>query len=145
MMAQGKKGIETLEVWRRSMDFAVRVCKEALPLLPEEEKWALNSQIRRAVQSVPANIAEGYGRYSYQEGVRFGYIARGSLEEVYSQLTLAYELGYLDKDKYDTLIAELKNVSRLLNGYLTYLKKRKLEIHEDDVDAEYLVADFPDP
>ena len=145
MMAQEKKGIESLEVWRRSMDFAVRVCKEALPLLPDEEKWALNSQIRRAVQSVPANIAEGYGRYSYQEGIRFGYIARGSLEEVYSQLTLAYELEYLEKARYDVLVVDLKNLIRLLNGYMAYLKKRKQEIREVDADVEYLVTDFPDP
>lgn len=146
MMEQGKQGkcLDSLEVWWRARDFAVRVCKDTLPLLPEVEKWALNSQIRRAVQSVPANIAEGYGRYSYQEGVRFGYIARGSLDEVYSQLTLAYELNYLSKAQYDPLIDELKNLSRLLNGYLTFLKKRKQEIREYDGKANYHIGDFPD-
>ena len=76
------KGLERLETWKKSRDFALSVYKEVLPLLPLEEKWGLNQQIRRSAQSVPANIAEGYGRYYYQENVRFCYVARGSLEEI---------------------------------------------------------------
>ena len=144
-MAQREKdkGLETLEVWRRGMDFAVKVCKTVLPLFPEQEKWALTAQLRRSVQSVPANIAEGYGRFSYQEGLRFGYIARGSLEEAYTQLTLAYELDYLDKVNYESLIDELQNLRHLLNGYLSYLKKRQHEVRDGDVETEYLVDPIP--
>lgn len=139
------KGLETLQVWRRAMDFAVKVCKTVLPRFPEDEKWALTAQLRRSVQSVPANIAEGYGRYSFQEGLRFGYIARGSLEEVYTQLTLAFELGYLNKVEYDVLVDELQNLRHLLNGYLAYLKKRQHEVRDSDVEAEYLVDPIPNP
>jgi four helix bundle protein len=85
------KSLETLEVWKKSKEFAVRIYREALPLLPPEEKWNLNQQLRRASTSIPANIAEGYGRFYYQEIIRFCYIARGSLEE-----TL---IGYLKRNK----------------------------------------------
>ena len=73
-----EKGLETLLIWQRSLEFAKLVCKEVLPQLPSQENWALANQLRRAVQSIPANIAEGYGRYYFQESVRFCYIARGS-------------------------------------------------------------------
>jgi len=139
------KGLETLQVWRRGMDFAVKVCKTVLPLFPEQEKWALTAQLRRSVQSVPANIAEGYGRFSYQEGLRFGYIARGSLEGAYTQLTLAYELDCLDKFNYDSLNDELQNLRHLLNGYLAYLKKRQHEIRESNSDVDYQVDPIPNP
>jgi len=75
------KGLESLQVWQRSLVFAVKICKEVIPLLPKDERWVMGLQLRRSAQSIPANIAEGYGRFYYQEGVRFCYIARGSLEE----------------------------------------------------------------
>ena len=76
-MSDKKTGIETLKVWQKAMDLAVKVYREIIPLLPVEEKYALASQLRRSAQSIPANIAEGYGRYYYQDNIRFCYIARG--------------------------------------------------------------------
>ncbi len=72
------KGLEGLQVWQKALDFAVMICKNQLPSFPSEEKYALIDQLRRAVQSIPSNIAEGFGRYYFQEGIRFCYIARGS-------------------------------------------------------------------
>ena len=89
------QGLQRLEVWRRSKDFALRIYREVLPLLPPEEKWALNQQLRRSSVSISANIAEGYGRYYYQDNVRFCYNARGSLEETLSQIVLCHEMGYM--------------------------------------------------
>jgi four helix bundle protein len=119
------KGLEGLIVWRKSMDFAKRVYKEALPLLPDEEKWAMGSQLRRSAASIPANIAEGYGRHYYQEGVRYCYIARGSLEETRTFLTLSAELGYLPQDLHSALTNDLLELRRLISGYIAYLKKNK--------------------
>jgi len=65
------RGLETLQVWQRAMAFAVKVCRQVLPSLPSQEKWSLVNQLRRSVQSIPANIAEGYGRFYYQESIRF--------------------------------------------------------------------------
>jgi len=107
------------------MDFAQMVCKQVIPIMPLEEKWVLSSQLRRAVQSVPANIAEGYGRYYYQDNVRFCYIARGSLEEAFTHLTLANRLNYLPDDQYHQLVDDIHRLRRLLNGYIAYLKTSK--------------------
>ncbi len=81
MVDEAEKGLESLQVWQKAMALAVAICKDFLPLIPSEEKYVLKDQLRRSIQSIPANIAEGFGRYYYQEGVRFCYIARGSLTE----------------------------------------------------------------
>lgn len=91
--AMEKKGLEGLHLWQKSRELAVEVYQKILPVLPHEEKYAIAQQLRRSVQSVPANIAEAYGRYSYQEGIRFSYIARGSLEETHSHLILIKRPG----------------------------------------------------
>ena len=119
------KGLDNLEVWQRSIQFAKQIYKEILPCLPAEEKWALTNQLRRASQSISANIAEGYGRYYYQEGVRFCYIARGSLEETYSLLKLAFELGYISKEIHNKISKQSREIQRMLNGYIAFLKKSK--------------------
>lgn len=124
------QGLETLEAWKRSKDFAVKVCKEVLPLLPVEEKWSLSQQIRRAVQSVPANIAEGHGRFYFQETIRFCYIARGSLSETYTHITIAHELGYVSQKIYADLRKQVEDLIRIINGYIAYLKRAKIGANE---------------
>ena len=119
------KGLETLQVWQRSLAFAVKVCHEILPGLPTPEKWSLTDQLRRSVQSIPANIAEGYGRFYFQESIRFCYIARGSLEETFSHLTLARRLDYLPDEDYRPLANEIQELRRMLNGYIAFLKQSK--------------------
>lgn len=130
MSEVGDKGLETLQVWQQAVALAAHVCKDILPLLPVEEKWAMISQLRRAVQSVPAIIAEGYGRYYYQDSVRFCYIARGSLEEVFSHLTLSHQLGYLSQGVYLSLTGDIQNLRFKLNGYIAFLKRSKRGMNE---------------
>jgi four helix bundle protein len=124
-MSGKKTGIETLDVWHKAMDFAAKVCREIIPLLPSEEKYALASQLRRSVQSIPANIAEGYGRYYYQDNIRFCYIARGSLEETLSHLILANKLGYLSENVLQSSVQLIDELRRMLNGYIVFLKRSK--------------------
>ena len=130
MTADNIQGLETLEAWKRAKDFAVKVCKEVLPLLPAEEKWSLSQQIRRSVQSVPANIAEGHGRFYYQETVRFCYIARGSLSETYTHITVASGLGYIPQTVYTDLRKQVEDLVRIINGYIAYLKRAKIGANE---------------
>src|SRR5262245_42439922 len=130
MTSDNIQGLETLEAWKRAMNFALRVCKEVLPLLPAEEKWGLSQQIRRAVQSVPANIAEGHGRFYFQETIRFCYIARGSLSETYTHLTLACELDYIPEKLYSDLRRQVEELIRMINGYIGYLKRAKIGANE---------------
>ncbi len=123
-MGQEKQGLETLVAWQKAVEFAVQVHKEVLPRLPTSERYALALQLRRAVQSIPANIAEGYGRFTYKDSVKFYYIARGSLEETYSHLTLAHKLGYIPDSTFKALDEEINLLRRLLNGYLKFLKTK---------------------
>ena len=143
MTSDNIQGLETLEAWKRAKDFAVKVCREVLPLLPAEEKWSLSQQIRRAVQSVPANIAEGHGRFYFQETVRFCYIARGSLSETYTHLTLAYELGYIPDKFYMDLRKQIEELIRMINGYIGYLKRAKIGANEPG--ANRSVREEPEP
>ncbi|HLO13678.1 MAG TPA: four helix bundle protein [Anaerolineales bacterium] len=123
-------GLEKLDVWCKARDFAVRVNKEILPLLPPEEKWSLNQQLRRSSQSVSANIAEGHGRFYFQDNVRFCYIARGSLEETLSHIVYAYKVGYVSETIYNSFAVDGENLNRLINGYISFLKKSKQGANE---------------
>ena len=125
MASDREMGLETLLAWQKAMAFAVAICKQAIPLLPKEEKYSLADQLRRAAQSVPANIAEGHGRYYYQEGVRFCYIARGSLEEVFNHLYFAHQMGYLTDEAFRGYSTNIQELHRIFNGYITFLKRTK--------------------
>jgi len=124
------KGLESLMVWQKSLQFAVFVCKSVLPKLPDQEKYALSPQLRRAAQSIPANIAEGYGRFYYQEGIHFAYIARGSLEETYSHLAYALNMDYFTPEQFEVFRIDIAELRRLINGFINYLKKSKRGIAE---------------
>jgi four helix bundle protein len=137
------KGLETLQVWQKAMVFAEKVCCQVLPLLPIQEKWSLIEQLRRSVQSIPANIAEGYGRFYYQESIRFCYIARGSLEETFSQITLTHRLNYLSDEGFQSLIKDIQEIRRMLNGYISFLKTSKRGAAEPG--ATIAIHDEPAP
>ena len=139
-MVQGNRGLETLEVWQKSLDYAVDVCQTVLPLLPPEEKWALASQLRRAVQSVPANIAEGYGRYNFQETIHFCYIARGSMAETKTFLIMASRLDYIDEELLEKYLAHLVELGKMLNGFIGHLRRQKSQIKEELSSEEVYVV-----
>lgn len=80
--------------------------------------------------SISANIAEGYGRFYYQDNVRFCYIARGSLEETLSHLSFAAEMNYISPELYKELEAEGEEIDKMLNGYISFLKKSKQGANE---------------
>jgi four helix bundle protein len=136
-------GLETLEVWKKAKELAVFVYREVLPALPADEKWNLNQQIRRAAASVPANIAEGHGRFYYQENVRFCYIARGSLIETYSHLVLAHDLRYLPDELFTNLKQQIESQIRLMNGYIAYLKRSKQGENEPGAQSNTTIRELP--
>src|SRR5512147_395901 len=109
--------LDKLEVWVRAKDFAIVTYKEVVPHLPASEKYNLADQLKRAAQSIPANIAEGHGRYHFLDNVRFCYIARGSLTEVQSHMALAYELGYLPGEIYERMTVSAESVGKQLRVY----------------------------
>ena len=134
--------LDQLEVWKRARDFAVLVYREIVPLLPASEKYNFADQLKRAATSVPANIAEEHGRYHYLDNVRFCYMARGSLTEVQSHLSLANSLGYLSDDIYQRTTANTESIAKQLNNYITYLKRSKQG--EKEFPGGYVVRDEPE-
>src|SRR3954452_23774398 len=108
-------GHESLVVWKKAMEFARDVyC--AAERFPQRELYCLAKQIRRAVVSVPSNIAEGYGRNSRNELHQFVGIARGSLAEVETQIELAHMLGYLSVPETQVLMNAAGEIGRMLTG-----------------------------
>lgn len=107
------KRYEDLIVWQKAMILSKWVYK-VQKVLPKEEVHSLGDQIRRAVVSIPSNIAEGFGRESDKEFRHFLSIARGSLYETKTQLQLAESLGYLRIEA--DLLSLFDEVGKLLNG-----------------------------
>ena len=87
-----------------------------LKKFPEEEKYALCNQIRRAVTSIPINIAEGFGRFSSKEKTRFIEISFGSLTETSCELEISYELGYITKEEYEEVEKQIIIISKQLSN-----------------------------
>ena len=114
-MEEFKYPFENLNAWQESRKYVVEVYR-LLEQFPQSERFAFIDQIRRAVISVPSNIAEGSGRMSYKEKIHFLEIAYGSLMEVYCQLQIAVDLGYITKEQFDGLRRLSFNVSKLLSG-----------------------------
>jgi len=137
------QSLKKLQVWVRAKDFAVKIYKQVLPLLPQEEKWSLSQQIRRSSTSVSANISEGHGRFYYQDNVRFCYNARGSLEETLSHLIFCLEAGFIPEPLYKELEGEGEEIEKMLNGYIAFLKKSKQG--ENEPGANHKVREEAEP
>jgi len=115
-----------LEVWQQCRIIRAEIwnlCKN----FPKEEKYRLSDQMIRSSRSSTDCIAEGYGRYHYQENIQFCRQSRGSLHELMNQLDTALDCEYIDQNYFNDIIAKIKSAIRLLNGYIKYLKKRKQE------------------
>lgn len=109
-----------LEVWKKSHKLTMLVYS-ATKSFPSDERYGLTSQIRRCSVSIPSNIAEGCGRSSNAELVRFLYIAMGSAQELDYQLYLSSELNYLARGEYLELTAELTSLRKMLNAFIQKL------------------------
>ncbi|HIA10528.1 MAG TPA: four helix bundle protein [Flavobacteriales bacterium] len=118
------KGFEDLEVWKEARTLR-KIISELCNSFPSEEKYKLIDQILRSSRSVTANIAEGHGRFHFQENIQFCRQARGSLTETLDHLLCAFDEEYIGEAELNTLKQQYSLVLRLLNGYISYLKKRK--------------------
>ena len=104
-----------LEAWKKSVELVTDIYKKTEGF-PKEERYGLTSQIRRAAISVPANIAEGAGRYSPKEFAHFLSNAQGSASELETELIISNRLGYPDETSFSQLIAQLERIGRLITG-----------------------------
>ena len=109
-----------LIAWQKSRKLVLEVYR-LLSTLPKEEQFALASQIKRAVISIPSNIAEGYGRGYRSEYTRFLSIARGSCYELDTQMMLCVDLHYLSKQQTAPVFAMLNDIKRLITALLKSL------------------------
>lgn len=115
------KSYEDLVVWQRAVDLAPKVY-ELLRSFPKHETYALADQIRRAVVSISANIAEGQARRSKKEFLQHLSIARGSLAELHTLLVVAQRLSYLTAPQIQEITEELAMVGKPLAGLMSHLK-----------------------
>ena len=116
---------EKLEVWHVSRKL-VAIIYQLLKGFPAEERYALCDQIRRAAISIQSNIAEGGSRISHKEQMHFMEIAYGSLMELYCQLLIATDLGYLQKEQTDLAEANklIDQIAKMLSGLRKSLKSK---------------------
>lgn len=123
------KDFTSLEAWKKARRVKLFFYNKILPLLPEEEKYGLNFQIRKASVSSTANISEGYGRYHYQEGIQFYRISRSSMYELKDHLISCFDFKFITKELLDEGIELIEDAKITLNGYIAYVKaqKRKLK------------------
>ena len=117
-------GFENLEVWKRAIELA-KTIYEMTASFPSEERFGLVTQMRRAVVSVSANIAEGFSRWSPNEQSRFMEISFGSLMELISEAKIAEQQNFLSNSDYTKLHAEAEDISRMLSGLRRSLLRRE--------------------
>ena len=128
---------ETKGAYNKNRDFTSLVCwqdarnvklflyKKVLPRLSNEEKYNLDIQLRKTSVSSTANIAEGYGRYHYQEGIQFYRISRGSTYESKDHLISCFDLEYISEDVYNQGIELIEKAKISINGFIKYVKAQK--------------------
>ena len=114
------KSYRDIIAWQRSIELAENIY-ELTRILPKEELYGLSSQMRRAAVSIPSNIAEGYGRRSVNDYIRFLNIALGSSYELETQLELCQRLGYFDKHDCARTLELCNESGRLINGLIIKL------------------------
>jgi four helix bundle protein len=128
-MVSDRKSIRSfhdLEVWQVAMDLAV-TSYETTKSFPPDERFGLTTQIRRAASSIPANIAEGYGRENTGSFIQFLRIAQGSLKELETHVILATRLGYLQSLAVEPFDQRCKSVGVMLNRLIRALQLKSAD------------------
>ena len=115
-----------LEVWKQSRKIR-QLVSDLTKTFPTEEKYRLADQVIRSSRSIGNNLAEGHGRYHYQDNIRFCIMARGSLSETLDHLLIAVDENIIKSQAFESFQAEHDTCLRLLNGYIHYLKKKKVD------------------
>ena len=118
------KGYKELESYIKARELRINI-SELVKQFPSAEKFLLVNQITRSSRSITANIAEGYGRYTYTDTRNFFIIASGSTTETMEHLITAFDEKYITKEMLKTLEEKCETVIKLINGYINYLDKSK--------------------
>ena len=125
MSKKSFKSFEDLECWKACTDVR-RYITELVKKYPKDEKYALVDDMKRAARSTTHNVAEGFGRFHYQENIQFCRISRGSLYELIDQLITSLDECYITDGEYERGRELINGALVLLNGYIRYLNKAKI-------------------
>ena len=118
--------IEDMLAWQKAKKLAIDIYKLTNESLFSKD-FGLKDQIRRAVISVPSNIAEGFGRGGTNEFKNFLSISKGSLYEVKTQLIIAYELGLVEENSKEQLLVNIEEITGMISGLIKYLKNTEIK------------------
>jgi len=138
-MSNTNFGFEELELWKKARQLKNEI-RSLTKTIPAEEKFRLTDQITRSSRSVTAVISECHGRFTYPDQIHFCVMARGSLAETVNHLIDAFDDDYVTNEQLIAVKVQAKEIERLLNGYLIYLrKKRDEEKKKPDSENLYLL------
>ena len=118
------RSFRELEVWKSGRKLKIRI-SELVRKFPKSEDYSLTSQIRNSSRSITACIAEGNGRFHFQENIQFCRVRRGSLDETLDYLITARDENYITEEELKECEALYETTIKLLNGYINYLKNQK--------------------
>ena len=117
-------GFENLDLYKQAREYRRKIYKLAREL-PKQEQYNLAQQMRKAALSITNNIAEGHGRYHYQENLQFLRISRGSVQEIIDDLNTCLDENYADTNYLEDLRQSGYALVKKVNGYMKYLRARK--------------------
>lgn len=123
MEKSGYQRFEDLEVWKKSRALKNEIFKETTSF-PRDEKYRLCEQIIKSSQSVTAQLAEGHGRRTIPDRIRFCIYARGSLAETLNHLIDALDAGYISTDQLSSYRQKIEEIEKILNGYIRWLESK---------------------
>ncbi len=121
------KSFEDLECWKACTEVR-RFITQLVKKYPKDERFALVDDMKRAARSTTHNLAEGFGRFHFQENIQFCRHSRGSLYELIDQLITSKDDGYISSEEYEKGRALISKSLALLNGYINYLSRQKDQI-----------------
>ncbi|OPX17946.1 hypothetical protein BXT86_03770 [candidate division WOR-3 bacterium 4484_100] len=124
------RSFEDLRIYKLAREFSHKI-SELIRRLPEDEKYNLKEQMRRAKLSMTNNIAEGYGRYHYQENIQFCRQSRGSICELIDDFNECFDEGYIDEAYRDELKGDAYNLIKVLNSYIASIRRQKQKSSND--------------
>ncbi len=118
------KGFTELDSYIKARELRIDISTLA-GTFPKDERYELVSQIKRSSRSITANIAEGYGRYTYSDTRHFFIISRGSVTETMEHLTTAFDENYISESMLKIEFEKCENIFKLINGFIAYLDRTK--------------------
>jgi len=133
---KSSRSFEELECWKACRDVR-RFIYKLVKKFPKEELYGLIQDMRRAARSTTHNIAEGFGRYHYQENIQFCRHSRGSLHELVDQLITSIDEEYITQDEYEEGRTLTVSAMALVNGYINYLSRQKKEFMVSESVSSY--------